>query len=541
MGHPAISPDRAASHETASKQSTSSPRSGLSKKRSPPAEADSCGDLIETGGGSDLPSPKRIKAGGSPAANSALGTEEGELKSPNSPQSTESAPPQATRVEASPRAHSGWNAGVSNGLRTSFARKDRFTKPSLQRVSEAPVQLDDWTLPPLPSPSHFDVEHKDQESWEKMFVEWCRSLVELNKTKIKADTARDRNRVAQYYHRWIGMVDGLSKSKAGTARRTATQFTQKQGAQLEAIFSDTLPLGNVVGEASSQAGSPHGGYMESQEKPITPDAVAAEYREKQPTPNDELDTEYREKYFPGIGPGQVFCHLCASHGHDSAGCSEMTCRFCRDPGHPSFSCPTRRRCTKCKGLGHSEGDCREKLKLAPGEIECAFCGSRDHEDSSCPQLWRSFTFNPNNVRKVRSLPIFCYWCGSEGHYGACCGLDPQEAKKRSQPYLDQYVDPASSEVAIAFSTSHGDVLQVGLGWRPDVGESIVPKRHRFFVELTDDEDDEEEAANFIRPPVQKPPRFGNITFGGNRRVANQNRGGRRQFSNNSNGRSSYNR
>jgi protein AIR1/2 len=146
-------------------------------------------------------------------------------------------------------------------------------------------------------------------------------------------------------------------------------------------------------------------------------------------------------------------------------------------------------------------------------VECAFCQSRDHVDASCHELWRSFSFNPSTVRKVRSLPVFCYCCGRQGHYGPACGLNPHKTKEGawetwSQANCDRYQDPASSEMAIAFRTSIGAVSS---SERPDLGKSMVPKRHIFFEEA----DDDDEAEEFIRPPVQKNARVGNISFAGN--------------------------
>jgi hypothetical protein len=63
-------------------------------------------------------------------------------------------------------------------------------------------------------------------------------------------------------------------------------------------------------------------------------------------------------------------------------------------------------------------------------------------------------------------------------------------------------------MAIAFQTSTGAVSS---SERPDLGKSMVPKRHIFFEEA----DDDDEAEEFIRPPVQKNARVGNISFAGN--------------------------
>ncbi|EAQ92276.1 hypothetical protein CHGG_00511 [Chaetomium globosum CBS 148.51] len=100
-----------------------------------------------------------------------------------------------------------------------------------------------------------------------------------------------------------------------------------------------------------------------------------------------------------------------------------------------------------------------------------------------------------------------------GHYGPACGLNPQKTKEGvweiwSQANCDRYQDQASSEMAIDFEASAGSASSE----RPDLGKSMVPKRHIFFEEA----DDDDEAEEFIRPPVQKNARTGHISFAGNR-------------------------
>ncbi|KAK3902021.1 hypothetical protein C8A05DRAFT_15868 [Staphylotrichum tortipilum] len=350
------------------------------------------------------------------------------------------------------------------------------------------VEASDWVLPAPWHSADLDVPPKDQHAWEEKFVVWCKSLSELNnQRKIKAETTRERNRITEAYLKWTGTIDGLSKSKTAAARRAAVQYALDNSALLLEIFSPTSLLGEpgAAESASSEPGDAGVGLL------------------------DAADIAYREKYFPGIGPNESFCHLCASRGHDAAACPNMACRFCRDPEHRSFACPTRRRCAKCKQLGHVKKDCSEKLALPQDEVECAFCGSRDHLDAFCHELWRSFSCVPDAVHKVQSLPVYCYCCGRPGHHGPVCGLNPQKLTEGPwetwcQSNCDRYLDPASS----AFAIIGASVGAAPLPDRPDFGKSIVPKRHIFFEEA--DEDDED----FIQAPVQKSQRFGNISFSG---------------------------
>ncbi|KXX77320.1 Protein AIR2 [Madurella mycetomatis] len=412
-------------------------------------------------------------------------------------------------------------SGHNSDEQTCNGAKSASEKAATQAVQEPNT----WAVPSPPSPSwHFEVRQKDKSAWEGKFVAWCQTLARLNKDKIRVDTPRDRNRLTESYLRWIGTVDGLSKAKAAAARRAATHYTQENSMQLSEALADSRPLSEhqVVGTvtlAEEDTARPATAATSSTSSGLN-DA-------KLTSLHDGEDAEYREKYFPGIGPDETFCVMCASRGHVSTGCPAMICRFCHDAGHPSFSCPARRRCTKCRQLGHTKEDCREKLALAPEEMDCAFCQSRDHLDASCPDLRRSFLSDLGTVRKVRSLPIFCYCCGCQGHYGPACGLNPHKPKESqweawSQANCARYIDPSSPEVAIVFSASLVTAPEAGPAYgRPDLGKSIVPRRHIVFEEA----DDDDEAEDFIRPPVQRNARPGQITFSGNNSMAN--RGGRR--------------
>ncbi|KAL2196575.1 hypothetical protein P885DRAFT_37972 [Corynascus similis CBS 632.67] len=435
-----------------------------------------------------------------------------------------------------------WDASSPESGQAESVVSDQQSNGRSESVKSTPSGVhDEWVLPPPLSCEEFDVRHKDQRGWEERFLTWCKSLIQLNERKIKVDTVRERNRLAEAYLRWVGTIDGLSKAKAAAARRTATHYAQDNSALLTALFASTPP---GSGLETTKSVSP----TRDESAPSSMIAVSNDIGDEiGDEPGDESAglleervAAYRNKYFPGVGSNETFCHLCASRDHDATECPETACRFCRDPEHRSFSCPTRRRCTKCKQLGHQKEDCKEKLALPPDEVECVFCQSRDHVDASCHEIWRSFKINPATVRKVRLLPVFCYCCGHEGHYGSVCGLNPQKTKEGSwetwsQANCDRYQDSTSSEVAVVYeATSAGSGLR---SERPDLGKSIVPQRHIFF----EDTDDDDEAEEFIRPPVQKSTRIGHINFPSSNRGANQNsrRPSKQYTGNDRNGRPGY--
>ncbi|KAL2258999.1 hypothetical protein VTK26DRAFT_7484 [Humicola hyalothermophila] len=400
---------------------------------------------------------------------------------------------------------------------------DRVPSPGGQEASPGAIQgsrgssKDDWVLPPSQSLSDFEIRQKDQRGWEEKFIDWCKVFARMNGEKIKADMPRHRQRVMECYGKWIGAIEGLSKAKIAAARRAAFHFSQDHTPKLVAVFSSTSTHTDVPAPPTEPPPPPP-----PDDASPTQSAVALNGREVLSAgPLSNEDMTYREKYFPGIGPDTLFCELCACYGHRSAVCPDARCRFCQDPSHRSFSCPNRRRCSKCKQLGHLKEGCSEKLALPLEERECAFCGSRDHDDASCHELSRSFSTTPDKARKVCSLPVFCSWCGRQGHFMSDCGLNPEGARKGlegtwSQANLARYLDPASSEVAIIDQVSSQPVAKPGTE-RPDLGKSIVPRRHVFFEE----DDDGDDAEDFIRPPVQKSARVGQITFGGKKGDRNE--------------------
>lgn len=230
---------------------------------------------------------------------------------------------------------------------------------------------------------------------------------------------------------------------------------------------------------------------------------------------DDDDRAYRERYYPGLSASQEFCTACARFGHRYQSCPEARCRFCGDSEHMAPGCPTRQRCSKCKQLGHAKDNCREKLALAPGEgMECAFCASKEHTESDCNEFWRSYRPSEETIRKVKDIPIFCYCCGSKGHYGTSCGLNPAPTKTTSvelwsKENWQQYIDPNSTEEAIAWDPrSSAGAYADNADGRPNFGKSIVPQRHVFFE---DDDDDDDEG--FIQPPVQRQQQNGQISVG----------------------------
>jgi hypothetical protein len=135
------------------------------------------------------------------------------------------------------------------------------------------------------------------------------------------------------------------------------------------------------------------------------------------------DVFLQQKYFPSSEDISDRCLACAGTGHGSKACPALECTLCGMSGnHSNFTCPKNTRCQKCCQHGHQTSACPEKLLLSKSEaVPCDICGSKEHLEIACHFIWRSFASGPE-VKKVQDIPVHCYTCGGEGHYGSECGI-----------------------------------------------------------------------------------------------------------------------
>ncbi|TGJ88688.1 hypothetical protein E0Z10_g71 [Xylaria hypoxylon] len=170
-----------------------------------------------------------------------------------------------------------------------------------------------------------------------------------------------------------------------------------------------------------------------------------------------------------------------------------------------------------------DGDiCQEKLALADDELDgCVFC-SADHPDQDCFEIWTSFKPSELNVRKVKTIPAFCYVCGGEDHYGPECSLADHGDKTTgrttwSKANHDLYIDPECEDIAIAWTDVDPSQLMRGEFHIPG---RATRKTHTYFVSSEESEDD------LIHPPVKKPQSRGEIRIASNIGTTNGNSRGR---------------
>jgi hypothetical protein len=220
---------------------------------------------------------------------------------------------------------------------------------------------------------------------------------------------------------------------------------------------------------------------------------------------NETQLLLQQKYFPipGVAPTTItqYCLACAHKGHDSSTCPALSCTSC-GAKHSIFRCPDRQRCTKCRELGHSKAECPEKLAVPKSELRCDICGSQEHIEIACHQIWRSFDPRPEEIRTVRQITISCYMCGSGSHFGPECGLYRGPLYTGgltwSTANLQKYIDAASGNRALSAGVDYSIPSRKGFSIKGQANDPIT----------FDDSDDGE---SFIRPKIQATER-GHIRF-----------------------------
>lgn len=372
----------------------------------------------------------------------------------------------------------------------------------------------EWALPPL---TDSESSITDAGSWLTRFCKWCGAFITLNETCSFSDA--DRALMVEAYAHWTDSTQCLTRKQRRAAKSAALQ-TKKQGNFRQLVMTARNGPGGLNPSGPRAEGDPKpNGSAASLLQDVgmgTPVANLPAGQIPRAYGPGEEGVAHMQRYFPGISGDAIFCVLCASSGHRQDSCPSAICRFCQTLDHPSYSCPTRRRCSKCKQLGHIADDCREKLALAPGEgVECAFCQAQDHTEVDCVEFKRTYWPDENNIRKIKDIPVYCYCCGAKGHYGTQCGLNPGASRPAlhetwSRTNSQKYVDQNSSEFAIIWDAASGAVSngRAADEGPPTFGGKGIARRTHIIFEDDDDDDD----GGFIRPPVQKPPPPGKIKF-----------------------------
>ncbi|EKD17016.1 uncharacterized protein L3040_000456 [Drepanopeziza brunnea f. sp. 'multigermtubi'] len=210
----------------------------------------------------------------------------------------------------------------------------------------------------------------------------------------------------------------------------------------------------------------------------------------------------QQKYFPSKSLTIQHCLACSRIGHNNSTCPYMRCSTCGVGLHSDSTCPKKKRCSKCREVGHQPDKCPEKLSLPRSEMSCDICGSSDHLETRCHQVWRSFDANSQNILKVQHIPSNCYNCGGD-HLGPDCALQRGPIYSGgvtwSKPNLLKYIDSTSKTSALSAVMDYSIPSKA-----PRTGRVNDP------IMIDEDIDDDE---SFIRPSVQKNhPARGSFKF-----------------------------
>ena len=114
------------------------------------------------------------------------------------------------------------------------------------------------------------------------------------------------------------------------------------------------------------------------------------------------------------------CNNCSQRGHFKRDCPHVICTYCGSMNdHYSQQCPKTIKCSNCNENGHYKSKCPKKWK----RVFCTLCNSKIHSRDRCPSVWRVYLLKGENKEFKKVLPmhnIFCYNCGSKGHFGDDC-------------------------------------------------------------------------------------------------------------------------
>lgn len=126
----------------------------------------------------------------------------------------------------------------------------------------------------------------------------------------------------------------------------------------------------------------------------------------------------------GIKEAVPKCSNCSQRGHLKKNCPHVICTYCGAmDDHYSKHCPKAIKCANCNENGHYRSQCPHKWK----RVYCTLCNSKKHSRERCPSIWRVYLIKDGNkntgsgsLKKVPFDKIFCYNCGSQGHFGDDC-------------------------------------------------------------------------------------------------------------------------
>ncbi|KAF4584118.1 Protein AIR2 [Ophiocordyceps camponoti-floridani] len=147
---------------------------------------------------------------------------------------------------------------------------------------------------------------------------------------------------------------------------------------------------------------------------------------------------------------KLTCLNCSREGHEVVGCTFETCKFCSGGNHWHYACPTRRRCSKCRQLGHLADHCEGEWAVSQTRgLKCAFCESDHHLEGNCPEPWLKLEAITRRMGRVMVIhtPIMCALCGARDHFWSDCPTREETANDDGQYMMEAQWAAARDAVA----------------------------------------------------------------------------------------------
>lgn len=189
--------------------------------------------------------------------------------------------------------------------------------------------------------------------------------------------------------------------------------------------------------------------------------------------------------------GPVKCLVCAREGHLAEACDRLTCAVCgKQNEHFIQHCPQRKKCQRCREIGHGSSSCHHKLAAARSEITCDWCQRIGHVEEECELLWRTSGRPWESEFAIRTSGLGCYECGGAGHLGNDC-----PTRRPGKPMGTSTWSSAGRYQAS--SGSQGGMMIKGRAKQQESGD----------LDYGDDD-----SVNFIRPKISGPTPRGQINI-----------------------------
>ncbi|CAG8131454.1 unnamed protein product [Penicillium olsonii] len=135
----------------------------------------------------------------------------------------------------------------------------------------------------------------------------------------------------------------------------------------------------------------------------------------------------------------VSCIECQKEGHLADICPLKECTHCGSWNqHQSSTCPSWRRCQRCRERGHDEPQCESKLRGSALEDPCDYCGQA-HLESQCDHLWK-FPSRETHSQQT-TVSICCANCCSMKHLVGDCETRNTRTKFTSSSFSLKNTDP----------------------------------------------------------------------------------------------------